>query len=145
MPHWLLLALGLTSASGRPYLLWSGVIGDGGIIAAIVLYLKHKNCAHRWCWRIGRHPVAGSMIHTCRRHHPVLSTMPRRMGMAHIGGLHHVHTEAVQAAPEPPPACPGHDDLRADLAKLSDDISGLAEAIRLSASGEPSERIERRQ
>jgi hypothetical protein len=72
--HW----LGADSGSGTAYLLWSGVVGDITIVAAMIgapvlLFRKH-NCEVRWCWRIARHDLtdqATGLTHQlCRRHHP---------------------------------------------------------------------------
>jgi hypothetical protein len=71
--HFFLHWLGLDSASGTPYLAWSGILSDiaevavvGGLIS---IYRRHNCTVHR-CWRIGRHPVAGTPFVTCRKHHP---------------------------------------------------------------------------
>lgn len=72
--HW----LGADSASGTPYLLWSGVVGDLTIIAAVlgfpmVLFRKFE-CEMAWCIRIARHdwtdPERNIRHHLCRKHHP---------------------------------------------------------------------------
>lgn len=73
MIHTLLDWMGLTDASGKPYLFWSGIGADlsefavvGGVFAA---YRKHNCHVHR-CWRLARHPVADTQWIVCRRHHP---------------------------------------------------------------------------
>lgn len=48
--------LGLTNPSGPVYLFWSGFFGDVTIFAAAVLFLRHKNCHRKGCWRLG-HPT----------------------------------------------------------------------------------------
>lgn len=62
--------LGLDDVSGRWYAFWSGVGGDLAFIAAPLVVLRRHNCHVKWCLRIGRHPVAGTMYTVCRRHHP---------------------------------------------------------------------------
>jgi hypothetical protein len=61
---------GLDDAAGVPYLAWSGVGGDLGIIGAALAVVLHRNCHVHRCWRIGRHPVAGTTWTVCRKHHP---------------------------------------------------------------------------
>lgn len=68
--RWLAHVLGLDNASGVPYLAWSGVGGDLGIIGALLAVVRHRNCHVHKCWRVGRHPVAGTTFVVCRRHHP---------------------------------------------------------------------------
>jgi hypothetical protein len=68
LQHW----LGLDSASGTPYLAWSGILSDIGELAIIggliSIYRKH-NCEVRRCLRIARHQTAAGH-HVCRRHMP---------------------------------------------------------------------------
>lgn len=76
MAHWLTHILGLDSATGTPYLAWSGIVGDAGLFAtaaavtvhAVISY-RHRQCEVRRCWRIARHVTAASH-RTCARHHP---------------------------------------------------------------------------
>lgn len=94
------------------YNMWSGFGSDVGevvIIGGLIQMFRKHNCHQQGCWRIGKHQVDGSPW--CSRHH-----------------------EAARAsAAVAPPA----DDTGARLAKLSEDISGLADAIRtaLPAAG----------
>ena len=73
--HW----IGGDSANGRPYLLWSGFVGNLSVVfamlsAPVVLY-RRNNCEVRRCWRIARHDLADPEHnvhhHLCRRHHPL--------------------------------------------------------------------------
>lgn len=67
--HW----LGLDSASGPAYLAWSGVgsdLSELAIVGGLVAVYRRHNCHQRWCWRVGRFPVANGQFVTCRRHHP---------------------------------------------------------------------------
>lgn len=65
--------LALDDMSGRWYAFWSGVggdIGEAAILGALLSNVRKHNCHVRGCWRIGRHPVAGTEFVVCRRHHP---------------------------------------------------------------------------
>lgn len=62
--------LGLSSANGWPYLLWSGVVGDLTFVGAGVAIYRRHTCHVDRCWRIARHPVADSPYVVCARHHP---------------------------------------------------------------------------
>lgn len=70
--HW----LGMTNASGKTYLFWSGFFGDVSIIVAAVAFLRHRNCHVTGCWRVGRHHVAGTPYVTCQKHHPAIDGKP---------------------------------------------------------------------
>lgn len=62
--------LGLDSASGTPYLLWSGFFGDLTIFCgAVMLYFKH-NCHVKACPRLGVHRIEGTPYIVCTRHSP---------------------------------------------------------------------------
>jgi len=71
--HWLAVHTGTVNEPGPYYGFWSGFGSDIGEIAIIggmaSIYRKH-NCHVRGCWRIARHPVAGTDFIVCRRHHP---------------------------------------------------------------------------
>jgi hypothetical protein len=66
----LLHILGIDSSSSYWYGFWSGFGGDLTIFAAVIVWLRHKNCHVKGCPRLGRHPVEGSTWTVCRRHHP---------------------------------------------------------------------------
>ena len=72
MLHFLYYIFGI-SGTGSWYAFWSGIGSDIGEIAIfsglISLYRKH-NCHAKGCWRLGRHPVAGTPYTVCRHHHP---------------------------------------------------------------------------
>jgi hypothetical protein len=55
---------------GAFYAVVSGWFGDLAIVGAVVAFLRHRNCHVRPCWRLGRHPVAGTDHVVCRKHHP---------------------------------------------------------------------------
>lgn len=67
MAAWLAHWLGLTSATGGPYLFLSGVAGDLGILAAIVLFFAHHSCTRPACLRYVRHIGPDGRRH-CARH-----------------------------------------------------------------------------
>lgn len=68
--NWLYTWLGLSNASGAPYLFWSGFFGDLTIFAAMVGFYFHRMCHDDRCHRWGRHTVDGSPY--CKKHKPVL-------------------------------------------------------------------------
>lgn len=68
--HWLEHLLGLDNLSGPVYGFWSGIGGDASILAVPAVLMRHHNCHVKWCWRLGRHPVAGTEYVVCRKHHP---------------------------------------------------------------------------
>lgn len=71
--HWLAHLFGLDNGSGGLYLFWSGIGGDVSQVAVLLglvgMWRKHNCHVHR-CWRLARHPVAGTGWVVCRRHHP---------------------------------------------------------------------------
>lgn len=68
--HLLLHVLGVDDLGGRWYGFWSGFAGDLSILATPLVLLLRHNCHTRGCWRLGRHPVAGTTWTVCRKHHP---------------------------------------------------------------------------
>jgi hypothetical protein len=52
--HLLWVAIGLAN-SGPVYAFWSGFFGDVSLLAGVVVFVVHKNCHGRGCWRIGSH------------------------------------------------------------------------------------------
>lgn len=75
LTSWIFTVLGSRDESGAWYGFWSGFGGSAPdilIITALIAWWKQHNCHQHRCWRIGRHPVDGTGISTCRRHHPVL-------------------------------------------------------------------------
>lgn len=59
-------ASGTSSSSSRAYNFWSGFGGDIGLFAGVGVYLRHKNCHTKGCWRPG-HPDANGVV-VCRKH-----------------------------------------------------------------------------
>lgn len=73
MGTWLAHVLGLDDASGRWYAWWSGAGSDLGELAltgGVLAVVRRHTCHVHRCWRVGRHPVAGTGHVVCRRHHP---------------------------------------------------------------------------
>lgn len=71
--NWLAHVLGVDDVSGRWYGFWSGFgsdLGELAIVGGLVTLVRHRNCHVHRCWRLGRHPVAGTQFTVCRRHHP---------------------------------------------------------------------------
>jgi hypothetical protein len=71
--NWLAHVLGLDNGSGMPYLAWSGPgadLGELAIVGGMVNMARRHNCHVKGCWRVGRHPVAGTAWTVCARHHP---------------------------------------------------------------------------
>ena len=122
MPHWLLVFLGLNSASGRSYLLWSGALSDAGILAALVAFYIHHTCHVGGCyWYARRTTAAGERA--CWKHHP-----HKRRTAADIHAAHAAAVATDAAQPSPPPADLGA--VLAELRGLRADVSGLAETVR---------------
>lgn len=70
---WLAHVLGIDDVSGRWYAWWSGAgsdLGELAIVGALFATVRRHTCHVRRCWRLGRHPVAGTTYVVCRRHHP---------------------------------------------------------------------------
>ena len=70
MLHWLRHYFGLDSASGDPYLFWSGAGADLAYLGILWALVRKHTCHQPRCWRIGHLPVQGTPYVTCRRHHP---------------------------------------------------------------------------
>lgn len=88
--HW----LGLDSASGTPYLAWSGAGGDVAelaVLGAVAAGWHRVNCSQQHCWRVGRRPLHDTGLHLCHRHHPE-GAKPTG---AHILALHRAHVLKV--------------------------------------------------
>lgn len=100
--HPLAREVGMTNASGQPYLFWSGFFGDVTIFVAAALFVAHHNCRARWCPRIGRHTVDGTPYVVCQRHHPDHSRVPSRPTFQEILRHHARATNAPVNVPTPP-------------------------------------------
>lgn len=58
------------SVTGRWYAFFSGFCGCLGMPFAAWLWLRHRNCNVKGCWRGRTHDVPGTPYRACRRHHP---------------------------------------------------------------------------
>jgi len=70
---WLAHVLGMDNLSGPYYGFWSGSgsdIGELAMVGGLVAIVRKHNCHVDKCWRVGRHPVAGTAYVVCRKHHP---------------------------------------------------------------------------
>lgn len=75
-----------TPAGTSPwYQFWSGFF-IVVLSAATSTWLRKQNCHVRWCWRLGRFPVAE--FYVCHRHHPDPVIHHKRVTMEHIMKLH---------------------------------------------------------
>jgi hypothetical protein len=52
------------------YNIVSGPLADITLLGGAYAILRRHNCHAKGCWRIGRHPVAGTTYTVCRKHHP---------------------------------------------------------------------------
>lgn len=71
--HWLAVHTGTVNEPGPYYGFFSGFgsdLSELALLAGVIGLLRKHNCAVHRCWRIGRHPVAGTTHTVCRRHHP---------------------------------------------------------------------------
>lgn len=85
---WFTHVAGISSETGPWYAFWSGLGSDIAEVAILggvwSLYRKHT-CHVDRCWRISRHPVAGTPYIVCRKHHP---TVPATVTHDHIKEAH---------------------------------------------------------
>lgn len=56
------------------------------VLAGIAGLYRKVNCHEPWCWRLARHPVAGTPYVTCHKHHPGLVGSKVKPG--HIQAAH---------------------------------------------------------
>lgn len=70
---WLLHFLGIDTTTSIPGRFWPGFgsdLGEVAIIGGLASIYQHHRCHVHHCWRLARHPVAGTPHVVCRRHHP---------------------------------------------------------------------------
>ena len=71
---WLRHLLGVDDLTGPWYGFWSGFGSDlseiGGLGVVSYIFWRKHNCHVRGCWRIGRHPLEGTLYVVCRQHYP---------------------------------------------------------------------------
>jgi hypothetical protein len=53
----------------QPYDFLSGLAGLS-VFSLLIAQLRKHNCHVHGCWRLGRHPVEGTLYTVCRWHHP---------------------------------------------------------------------------
>lgn len=91
---WLLHFLdrfGITDSSNRWGAFWSGFgsdVGEFALFGTAVAFWRKHTChvdSPRFCWRWGAHPVAGTPLRACKKHHPAV---PNRVTAAHIESAH---------------------------------------------------------
>lgn len=68
--NWLYDALRWTWHDPDGYNFISGPLADITLLGGAYAILRRHNCAVKGCFRIGRHPVAGTDHIVCRKHHP---------------------------------------------------------------------------
>jgi len=80
MVHWLWTAIStylLHSEHGNGYQFWSSGPGPGlgqvALLGGAAGLLRHHNCEHPGCWRLGhRHPEHGRPVCRAHYHHDVI-------------------------------------------------------------------------
>jgi hypothetical protein len=92
---WLWDALRWTWHDPDGYNFVSGPLADITLLGGAYAILRHHNCHVKGCWRIARHPVAGTEHIVCRKHHPHQSPTAEQVLAEHAAAQHH---EAVTAA-----------------------------------------------
>lgn len=91
MQHWLSHFFGLDNLSGPFYGWWSGAgsdIGEVVLVGGLVHWYRARTCHvdhPKFCWRPGRHPVAGTPYRACKKHHPAV---PERVTAAVLADAH---------------------------------------------------------
>jgi hypothetical protein len=65
------------------YNIVSGPLADITLIGAAYVFVRRHNCHVNRCWRLGRHPVAGTGYIVCRKHHPDDSPTAEKVLAAH--------------------------------------------------------------
>ena len=66
----ILHVLGIDDANGKPYLFYSGFLGNMTIVATGFMAIRNMGCHQKRCWRVGRHRLDGTPYRLCSRHHP---------------------------------------------------------------------------
>lgn len=92
-PHlvpWIIGVYPVPTGTSPFYQFWSGffiVLLSG----ATSSFLRKQNCHVKWCWRIGRFPVADGTFCVCRHHHPDPAVRHNKVTFEHILELHQKH------------------------------------------------------
>jgi hypothetical protein len=93
--NWLWEALRWTWHDPDGYNFISGPLADITLLGGAYAILRRHNCAVKGCFRIGRHPVAGTDHIVCRKHHPHDSPSAEQVLAEHAASK---HREALTAA-----------------------------------------------
>lgn len=93
-PHFVPWIMGVwpTPAGTSPfYQFWSGfyIVLLSAITSSL---LRKQNCHVKWCWRLGRFPVADGRYTVCRHHHPDEAVRQKHVTFEHILEVHRQHT-----------------------------------------------------
>ena len=111
---WLYDALRWTWHDPDGYNFVSGPLADITLLGGAYAILRRHNCSVKGCWRIGRHPVAGTDHIVCRKHHPHDSPTAEQV-LAEHAAAQHLDTltsaaaavaEVQSTSPTPPAAQP---------------------------------------
>lgn len=78
---------------GDGYQVWSGILGSFimprlDVLAGLALWWHRHNCHAQGCYRIGRHPVAGTQFVVCAHHHPSQTITRRGVNVDRIHAQH---------------------------------------------------------
>jgi hypothetical protein len=77
----------------------SGPLADITLIGGGIALLRHHNCHVKGCWRLARHPVAGTDYIVCRTHHPHDSPTAEQVLAEHDAAVHgNLATARAEAA-----------------------------------------------
>jgi membrane protein YdbS with pleckstrin-like domain len=93
-PHFVPWVIGVwpVPAGTSPwYQFWSGFFI---VILSLVTstWLRKQNCHVRWCWRLGRFPVADGQFCVCRHHSPDVRVRHNKVTFEHIQRVHDEYT-----------------------------------------------------
>lgn len=89
-PHFVPWVLGIwpVPAGTSPwYQFWSGFFIVGLSVGTSSL-LRKQNCHVKWCWRLGRFPVAETNFTVCRHHHPDPAIKQNKVTVSHLEELY---------------------------------------------------------
>jgi hypothetical protein len=85
---WLWNALRWTWHDPDGYNFVSGPLADITLLGGAYAIYRRHNCHVKGCWRIGRHPVAGTDHIVCRKHHPQDSPTAEQVLADHVAAQH---------------------------------------------------------
>lgn len=94
-PHllpWIMGIYPVPAGTSPWYQFWSGFYIT--LLSAVTSsWLRKQNCHVRWCWRLGRFPVAEGALLVCRHHHPDPAVHHNRVTHEHVLRIHREHAE----------------------------------------------------